>query len=50
MTPTTEENQFPQGLKPAFLLALNGMAKAMPFQRSGYKTSSRLAILEKLKP
>jgi hypothetical protein len=32
---------FPQGLKPAFFLALDGMAKAMPLQRTIFETRSK---------
>jgi hypothetical protein len=33
--------QFPQGLKPATLLALDGAAKAAPLQRNIYETGLR---------
>jgi hypothetical protein len=35
-----KNRQFPQGLKAAPLLALNGMTKAMPLQGTVFETSS----------
>jgi hypothetical protein len=34
---------FPQGLKPAFLLALDGVAEATPLQSIIFETSSNIA-------
>jgi hypothetical protein len=35
---------FPQGLKPAFLLALDGVAEATPLQSIIFETSSNTAL------
>ena len=38
---------FPQGLKPAFLLALDGVAEATPLQSIIFETSSNIDIKER---